>query len=219
MTSEAVELIAPDEQLKRLGYPEIEIPNLIFEAYEVISLSHSIEIPKLRGRLFFFDEANLSWCPQSGRVFRVVGKEVKVDTPGQNQTRYILGSVEYPTGEGLYEIYAHKRHEEVQAHWQHLLDMYPDDFLFVVRDNAKAHTTADLDEFLLENKARLVLVPLPTYSPHLNLIERLWHYMRDNITRSHFYETFTQLCEALVKWLQTLPFERFQLLMGVGFDP
>lgn len=116
MTSEAVELIAPDEQLKRLGYPEIEIPNLIFEAYEVISLSHSIEIPKLRGRLFFFDEANLSWCPQSGRVFRVVGKEVKVDTPGQNQTRYILGSVEYPTAEGLYEIYAHKRHEEVQAH-------------------------------------------------------------------------------------------------------
>jgi transposase len=76
-----------------------------------------------------------------------------------------------------------------------------------------------LDDFLRENKERFCLVPLPTYSPHLNLIERLWHYMRDKITRSQFYGTFTNLCEALVKWLQTLPFERFKSLMGIGIDP
>ncbi len=128
-------------------------------------------------------------------------------------------TLEYPTGEGLYEIYPRKRHEEVQAHFKHLLEMYPDDFLFVVRDNATSHTTAELDQFLLGNKERLVLVPLPTYSPHLNIIERLWHYMRDKITRSHFYETFKHLCEALVKWLQMLPFERCKSLMGVGLDP
>ena len=29
-------------------------------------------------------------------------------------------------------------------------------------------------------KDRLRLVPMPTYSPHLNLIERLWHLMRPN---------------------------------------
>lgn len=211
MTKDAVSLIAPDKQLKRLGYPEI--------VHDFVIEIPKIELPKLRGRLFFFDEANLSWCPQSGRVYRVVGEEVKVETPGKNQTKYILGSLEYPTGEGLYEIYSRKRHEEVQAHFKHLLNMYPDDFLFVVRDNASSHTTADLDEFLLENKERFCLVPLPTYSPHLNLIERLWHYMRDKITRSHFYETFTKLCESLVKWLQTLPFERFKSLMGVGSDP
>ena len=90
----------------------------------------------------------------------------------------------------MYEIYQHKRHEEVQKHWQHLLDMCPDDFLFVVRDNATSHTTPDLDEFLLDNQDRLCLVPLPTYSPHLNLIERIWKYMRDNITRSVFYQRF-----------------------------
>ncbi|MBM3235320.1 hypothetical protein FJZ31_03365 [Candidatus Poribacteria bacterium] len=97
--------------------------------------------------------------------------------------------------------------------------MYPDDFLFVVRDNASSHTTADLDKFLLENKERFGFIPLPTYSPHLNLIERLWHYMRDKITRSPFYEPFTKLCASLVKWLQTLPFERFKSLMGAGLDP
>lgn len=196
MTSCAVELIVPDDQLTRLGYP-------------------TVLIPERRGRLFFFDEANVSWCPQTGRIYRVMGQQAKIDSPGKNKTKYILGSLEYPSGEGLYEIYPHKRHQEVQAHWEHLLDMYPYDFLFVVRDNFSSHTTPDLDEFLLSKRERLCLVPLPTYSPHLNLIERLWHYMRDNITRSHFYVSFEELCEALIDWLQTLPFERFKSLMSL----
>lgn len=178
-----------------------------------------IVIPKRRGHLFFFDEANLSWCPQTGRVYRVAGEEAKVDTPGKRQQKYVLGSLEYPTGEGLYEIYSHKTHLQVQSHWQHLIDMYPDDFLFVVRDNASSHTTPDLDEFLLEHRERFCLVPMPTYSPHLNLIERLWHLMRDHMTRSYFHETLTHLCEALVRWFERLPFERFRSLMGVGSDP
>lgn len=146
----------------------------------------------------------------------MAGEQARIDSPGKNKTKYILGSLEYPTGEGLYEIYPHKRHEEVQAHWEHLLDMYPDDFLFVIRDNASQHVTPDLDGFLMDNEDRLCLVPLPTYSPHLNLIERLWKYMRDNVTRNHFCLTFQELCEVLVDWLQTLPFERFISLMGVS---
>ncbi len=168
MTSAATRLIVPDKQLVRLDYPKIIIP-------------------ERRGRLFFFDQANVSWCPETGKIYRVVGQPYKVDTPGKNQTKYILGSLEYPTGNGLYEIYPHKTHKEVQAHLEHLLDMFRYEFLFVVRDNASQHVTPKLDKFLINNQDRLCLVPLPTYSPHLNLIERLWHYMRDNITRSHFY--------------------------------
>ena len=69
--------------------------------------------------------------------------------------------------------------------------------------------------FLWEHQDRLAMVSLPTYSPHLNLIERLWRLMRDQITRSHFYSSFQELWEALVGWLERLPFERFQSLMGI----
>lgn len=129
--------------------------------------------------------------------------------------RYLLGSVEYPSGEGLYELYPRKRNEEVEQHLSHLLQMCGNDFCFVVWDNASSHTTPMLWPFLLENSNRLCMVNLPTYSPHLNLIERLWRYMRDNITRNVFYQTFTHLCEALVGWLQRVPFERFASLMGI----
>ena len=201
MTSDATRLIVPDKQLIRVSYPHI-LPQVL--------------TPKLRGRLFYFDEANVSWCPDTGRVYHVVGEQCKVDSPGKNKTWYILGSLEYPTGEGLYEIYDRKTNVQVRSHWQHLLDMYPDDFLFVVRDNASQHVTPMLDDFLIENRNRLCLVPLPTYSPHLNLIERLWDYMRDNITRNVFYITLDKLCQALVQWLRKLPFQRFWSLMGLS---
>jgi hypothetical protein len=110
-----------------------------------------INIPKKRGRLFYFDEANVSWCPMSGRIYRVIGEEYKVNTPGKNQKKDLIGSLEYPTGEGLYEIYDRKRNQEVQTHWQNLIEMYPDDYLFVVRDNASSHVTEHLDPFLLDH--------------------------------------------------------------------
>lgn len=197
MTSNSVSLIVPDKQLLRLGFP-------------------SISVPKREGRLFFFDEANVSWCPKSGRVYRQVGTEYKVDTPGRNQRKYIIGSVEYPHGAGLYEIYPNKTHLQVKNHWHNLIDMFPQEYLFVVRDNASSHTTAELDEFLLANRERLALVPMPTYSPHLNLIERLWHLMRDQINRSYFFESFAQLCEGLVDWLTDLPLQRFRSLIGIN---
>ena len=196
LTSEATQLILPDTQLRRLGLsaPEPE---------------------KKTARLFFFDEANVSWCPNSGRIYRQQGTEYKVNTPGKNQRKYLIGSLEYPSGAGLYEIYANKTHLQMKTHWQNLMDMYPDELLFVVRDNASSHTTAKLDDFLIHHKDRLRLVPMPTYSPHLNLIERLWHLMRDQINRSYFFNSFSELCETVIGWLDRLPFSRFQSLMGI----
>ena len=196
LTSEATQWLVPDTQLQRLGLPPPE------------------ESQK-EARLFFFDEANVSWCPKTGRVYREQGSEYKVNTPGKNQRKYLIGSLEYPSGDGLYEIYANKTHLQMKTHWQNLIDMYPDELLFIVRDNASSHMTAKLDDFLTDHKDRLRLVPMPTYSPHLNLIERLWHLMRDQINRSYFFESFSQLCEAVIGWLERLPFSRFRSLMGI----
>jgi hypothetical protein len=108
LTSEAARLIVPDTQLRRLGLPPPENS-------------------KKEARLFFFDEANVSWCPKTGRVYRQQGSEYKVNTPGKNQRKYLIGSLEYPSGAGLYEIYANKTHLQMKTHWQNLIDIYPDE--------------------------------------------------------------------------------------------
>jgi transposase len=50
---------------------------------------------------------------------------------------------------------------------------------------------------------------LPTYSPHLNLIEILWRFMRGQVTRNHFFDSLAAEAEAVVNWLTKLPFPDF----------
>ena len=91
----------------------------------------------------------------------------------------------------------------------------PDLFWFVVLDNASAHTTPALDQFLLDNRHRLELVFLPTYSPNLNLIEKLWKMMRAQVTNNQPFADLLALSEAVVDWFEKLSFAQFCSLMGV----
>lgn len=144
------------------------------------------------------------------------GRQAKIDSPGHANPWYALfGSLVYPEGSGLYTIHERKRHQEVRAHLELLMESEPDTLWLVVMDNASAHTTPKLDEFWAQNADRVSPVWLPTYSPHLNLIERLWRVMRGQMTRNQFYQRLKELAEAIVEWFETLPLSRFCSLMGI----
>jgi len=167
----------------------------------------------------FFDSTDLHWLPDIGNGYAPKGEQIKVDSPGKENPWYALfGSLSYPTGEGLYTIHERKRHQEVKAHLELLLQRDPDGFWFVVLDNASAHTTEMLYSFREQYKQSMECVFLPTYSPHLNLIETLWRVMRGQVTRNQFYQSLIAQCEAVVYWLTRLPFAQFCSLMGINED-
>jgi transposase len=175
----------------------------------------SDEPPKV-ARLAFLDSTDLHWCPDLGAVYVPTGRQLKVDSPGlANPWCALFGSLVYPSGEGLYTVHEHKRAAELREHLQLLIDSEPDVFWFVVLDNASAHTTRLIETFASQHQTRLELVYLPTYSPHLNLIERLWRLLRSQITRNQFYDSLMALVLAAVLWLEHLPFAQFCSLMGL----
>jgi hypothetical protein len=175
-----------------------------------------LTVPPKPATLVFFDSTDLHWCPDVGYSYVLQGAQLGVESPGKDDPWYALfGSLMYPSGEGLYTIHERKRHQEVRAHLQVLLDSDPDTFFFVVMDGASAHTTPKLEAFWEQHKDSLCRVPLPTYSPHLNLIERLWRLMRGQMTRDQFYHSLKEEAEAIVAWLETLPFSQFCSLMGI----
>jgi transposase len=175
-----------------------------------------LSVPARRAKLVFFDVTDLHWCPDVGNSYVSQGSQRQVDSPGIANPWYaLLGSLMYPTGEGLYTIHERKRHQEIREHLQQLLEWEPDTFWVVVMDNASAQTTPKLDEFWERHQERLCPIFLPTYSPHLNLIERLWRVMRGQMTRNHLYQHLKELAEAVVVWLQKLPFSQFCSLMGI----
>ncbi len=70
----------------------------------------------------------------------------------------------------------------------------------LVLDNAryqKCHLVQDYAKYL-----NIKLLYLPSYSPHLNLIERLWKFVRNECLYSRYYETFNDFKQAITKCLQ-----------------
>ena len=95
--------------------------------------------------------------------------------------------------------------------------------LFV--DNASYRHSEAVPDYLesisREKRGRIVLHFLPTYSPNLNLIERLWKLMKKKILCNRWYETFAEFTRAVQKFfgsrrkyrpeLETLMTENFHL--------
>jgi hypothetical protein len=52
---------------------------------------------------------------------------------------------------------------------------------------------------------RIELLYLPAYSPNLNLIERLWRFLRKESLDSTYYEDFSRFTAAIDRCLDDLP--------------
>jgi transposase len=162
------------------------------------------------------DETDIHLCPDlKTPTLHLKGNQAVVYSPGQDEVTDLFGSVNPLTGEGLYEIYEHKTSCEFCAHVEHLLKTFPEYFIFLVGDNAPSHHSAVTIDFLKEHQDRIEFVPLPTYSPNLNEIERLWKLIRDNFTRNSLYDRLEQECKAIMEYLERLPFQDFIDLLGV----
>ena len=59
--------------------------------------------------------------------------------------------------------------------------------IYIISDNAKYYRNKDLQEWV--KGTRIVPVFLPPYSPNLNLIERLWKFLRKKVINTGFYRT------------------------------
>lgn len=81
----------------------------------------------------------------------------------------------------------------------------------VVLDNASYHRSAAIKAYLARDGCRIRLVYLPAYSPNLNLIERLWWFLKKTTLWNEHYPTFAQFKAAIDGFFEKLPTYREQL--------
>ncbi|MEI8132586.1 MAG: transposase [Leptolinea sp.] len=62
----------------------------------------------------------------------------------------------------------------------------------------------------------MVFMFLPPYSPNLNLIERLWKFMRKKIINNQYYETFKEFKKEIDSFFKGLPSKRHELRQFIG---
>lgn len=124
------------------------------------------------------------------------GQQVMISTSGQPTKHYGIGAVNYHTGETEVIFRKHKRRREMAELLQRLVDKHPTGTIFVAWDNASTHQDDEVDAVVRAAAGRLVLLYLPTYSPWLNPIERLWRQFRREVTHCELFETVKLLLEA-----------------------
>ncbi len=64
----------------------------------------------------------------------------------------------------------------------------PNEMLYVILDNAAYQRCKKVKECAAELNINLIY--LPPYSPNLNLIERLWKFLRSKVTANKYYSSF-----------------------------
>lgn len=90
--------------------------------------------------------------------------------------------------------------------------------IFVILDNAKYHYSRKVRKFLEKSKIKLVF--LPSYSPNLNLIERLWKFFKKKVLYNTYYKKLEDFRKACIKFFSNIESYNDELipLMSGGFE-
>lgn len=74
--------------------------------------------------------------------------------------------------------------------------------IYVISDNASYYQSQEVLVYL--ETSRVKRIPLPTYSPNLNPIERLWKFFKKKVLYNRYYEKFPEFKKACLDFFETL---------------
>ena len=98
---------------------------------------------------------------------------------------------------------------------QHLIEKiaqkHPFETIYLIHDNARYYYAKQLREWLEDNYPSVKQVFLPPYSPNLNLIERLWKFLRKEVISYNFYPTFIEFKARVLDFFDDIRKYKFQL--------
>lgn len=199
-----------------------------------------------KNRIFFQDEFTYYTHPTRQQAYELQGKiDPKVTLPySYERTKRLCGTIDAFSG-ATHVIQRNKiRLATLVGFYQSLCEKNPDKQLYLIQDGWPVHFHPDVLEALQAQQPYLdqfpyklpkswehlkpsgkykklnlpiIIVPLPTYSPWLNNIEKLWHKLYREILHHHpFAERFKELNDLIDKWLLKFEEGSGDLLNYVG---
>jgi transposase len=177
--------------------------------------------------LFFVDAAHFVLLPFLGYLYSLTVRYVK-SASGRKRFN-VLGALNAVTKE-LVTITNHTYINALSVCelLEKLHQQFRDLPIVLVMDNACYQKC----KLVLEKAASLniQIVFLPPYSPNLNLLERLWKFVKQKVLYNKFYKEYDQFCTAILgcleqtdtthkEELETLLNLKFQTFANVTFQP
>lgn len=149
--------------------------------------------------LLYGDEADIHLNPHLTRGWYLRGAPRDVPAAGTNQKRAVFGALNAQTGRLLVQTAPEKSGALFVLFLRSLLRAHPGKHVYLVLDHGPIHEARIVAEFLREHRGRLTILWMPKYSPNLNLIERVWGYLKRSALANIFYGTVGRLIVALAR--------------------
>ncbi len=174
--------------------------------------------------MLFLDPVHQIHNSETGYSWQFRGKEYTKTVPANTGRRRLniigaLNPVNLQTVTLLTEDNCDK--EMIMAFLEQVRKSYPDaPKITIFLDNAQYNVAYDVQSKAAE--LGIVLDYLPSYSPNLNLIERLWKFFKKTIAKDTYYSQFEEFYQAIYNFfkyiskyhekLKTLITLRFQII-------
>lgn len=226
----------------RRSQPHMRSPDPEYVAKEARCQDLLTRAKEQKIRLFYLDEATYHRIPTPAKAWQPMelGQPRAEQGNKSDSTLRVAGLLDARTGRVVYEMRNRLSIPTFQDLFQHVVQLYPDETLYIVTDNWSIHFHADVLAMMIEqpHKAEfkrpkgwsdtpkpttrrrnlpIILVPLPTYSPWLNPIEKLWGKSRRDISHLHrFAEDIDQLRQRLHAFFAQFKDGSSDLLQTVG---
>lgn len=104
-----------------------------------------------------------------------------IPAAGVDQRSTLFGAIDYFSGELVWRHADKASSTAFLTFVQTMTARWPDETIVLVLDNASYHKSAALRHWVERQQERISLFYLPTYSPQLNLIERLWRWLKSKL--------------------------------------
>jgi transposase len=151
------------------------------------------------------DEARIALLPVVRGLWHWVGQQVRIPTPGSNQTRSLFGALHIRTGQWTYLVRETMQKADFIAFLEHLLTVYPNGTIILIVDNYSSHTAGDVTAWLAkEEHARLQLHLMPKYCSHLNPVEPIWLRLKGQVAANRLHGSMRHLLATVDQFFEAM---------------
>lgn len=106
---------------------------------------------------------------------------------GKDERRAVFGALAYATGQLVWQLAPHKGGDPFATFLAHLAEVWPDEELILVLDNVSYHRAPAVRTWWAAQGGRMIPFWLPVYAPTLNLIERVWRFLKQKLACHRFW--------------------------------
>lgn len=106
---------------------------------------------------------------------------MSIPAAGKDQRRAVFGALDYASGQVAWHLQQHKDGVGFAHFLERIAQTWPGDDLVLVMDNVSYHRGAAMREWWAAQDGRVVPFWLPAYAPSLNLIERVWRFLKQKL--------------------------------------